>query len=44
MGLDREAVETRMIERSRKDLEFLNAAADEAGHLRSGPPSTPPPP
>ncbi len=39
MGLDREAVEARMTERSRKDLEFLQAAAGEVGESRPGPPA-----
>ncbi len=39
MGLDREAVEARMTERSRKDLEFLQAPAGEVGESRPGPPA-----
>jgi Lon-like ATP-dependent protease len=44
MGLDREAVEVRMVERSRKDLDFLHAAADAADHFHAVPPAAAPAP
>jgi Lon-like ATP-dependent protease len=42
MGLDREQVEARMVERSRKDLEFLKNLASEAERPSAAPANPPP--
>ena len=44
MGLDREQVEARMVERSCKDLEFLKNLAPDAERSCAGSPSPPPGP